>query len=70
MLGELENLFGEDKQFMLMMENGVKLATGHYQLPLLLRNPALIIPNNRAMVENKVNYLKRQFTRNKKFCED
>ena len=54
--GELENLSAEDKQFMMMMENGAEFVNGHYQLPLPLRNPA--------------DYLKRQFMKNKKFFED
>ena len=56
--GELENLSAEDKQFMKMMENGAKFVNGHYQLPLPLRNPALIMLNNRTMVEKRANYLK------------
>ena len=57
--GELENLSAEDKQFMMMMENGAKFVNGHYQLPLPMRNPALIMPNNRTMVEKRANYWKR-----------
>ena len=56
--GELENLSAEDKQFMKMMENGAEFVNGHYQLPLPLRNPALIMLNNRTMVEKRANYLK------------
>ena len=33
--GELENLSAEDKQFMIMMENGAKFVNGNCQLPLL-----------------------------------
>ena len=58
--GEFANLSAENKQFlMMMMENGAEFVNGHYQLPLPLRNPALIIPNNRTMVEIRTNYLKR-----------
>ena len=61
MFGEFENLSAEDKQFMIT-ENGTEFVNGHYyQLPLPLRNPALIMPNNRTMVEKRANYLKRQF---------
>ena len=67
--GGLENLSAEDKQFM-MMENGAEFVNGHYQVPLPLRNPVLIMPNNRTMVEKRANYLKRQFMKNKKFFED
>ena len=54
----------------MMMENGAEFVNGHYQLPLPLRNPALIMPNNRTIVEKRANYLKRRFTKNKKFFED
>ena len=68
--GELENLSAEDKQFMMMMENRAEFVNGHYQLGLPLKKPALIMPNNRTMVEKRANYLKRQFMKNKKFFED
>ena len=68
--GELENLSAEDKQFMIMMENGAKFVNGNCQLPLPLRNPALIIPNNRTMMEKRANYLNMRFMKNKKFFED
>ena len=67
---ELENLSAEDKQFMIMMENGAKFVNGNCQLPLPLRNPALIIPNNRTMMEKRANYLNMRFMKNKKFFED
>ena len=74
MFGELEILSTEEKQFMMMMmmmmENGVDFVNGHYQLPLPFRNPPLIMPDNRAIVEKRANYLKRQFMKNKKFFED
>ena len=68
--GELENLSAEDKQFMIMMENGAKFVNGNCQLPLPWRNPALIIPNNRTMIEKRANYLNMRFMKNKKFFED
>ena len=52
------------------MENGAEYVNAHYQLPLPLRNPALIMRNNRTMVEKRANYFKRRFMRNKKFFED
>ena len=70
MFGELESLSAEDKQLMMMVENGAKFVNGHYQLLLSLTNPALIMPNNRTMVEKRANYLKRQFMKNEKFLED
>ena len=40
--GGLEKLSAENKQFIMMMENGAEFVNGHYQLPLPLRNPVLI----------------------------
>ena len=58
--GDLEKLSSKDKQFMMMMmENGAEFVNGNYQLSLPLRNPALIMPNNRTMVEKTANYLKK-----------
>ena len=54
----------------MMMENGAEFANGYYWLPLLLRNPALIIPNNRKMVEKKAKNLKRRFMKDNKFFKD
>ena len=69
MFGDLEKLSSKDKQFMMtmMMENGAGFVNGNYQLPLPLRYPALIMPNNRTMVEKTANYLKKWFMKNKKF---
>ena len=70
-LGELEELSSEGKQFMMMMKNGAEFANGLYQLPLPLTNPALVTPNNKTMVEKKLFiYLKKLFMKNKKFFED
>ena len=55
---------------MMMTEDETKFVNGHYQLPLPLRNLALIMPNNRKTVEKRENYLKEQFMKNKKFLED
>ena len=55
---------------MMIMESGTEYVNGHYQLPLPWRNPALIIPNNRPMVQKRANHLKRQFIKNKNLFED
>ena len=67
----MEELFSNDKQFV-MMENQDIFVNGHYQFPLPLRNPALIMPNNRTMIKKRANYLKKKelFIKNKKFFED
>ena len=44
-----------------MMENGANFVNVHCQLYFALRNPTLIMPNNRAMVERRANYLKKNY---------
>ena len=44
-----------------MMENGANFVNVHCQLYFPLRNPTLIMPNNRAMVERRANYLKKNY---------
>ena len=67
MFGKLEELFSNDKQFV-MMENQDIFVNGHYQFPLPLRNPALIMPTNRTMIKKRANYLKKKDY--KKFMND
>ena len=45
------------------MDQEVKQIDGHYQLPLPLKNLKLELPNNRMMVERRINQLERRFRR-------
>ena len=48
-----------------MTENSAEFVIGHYHLPFPLRNPTLIMTNNRAMVDKRANYMKKRFMKNK-----
>ena len=53
----------DNARFMELMDQQVKHIEAHYQLPLLLKNPKLELPNNRIMVERRINQLERRFRR-------
>ena len=65
MFRELKELSSDKKQFVVMMENSAEFVIGHYYLPFPLRNPTLIMTNNRAMVDKRANYMKKRFMKNK-----
>ena len=52
------------------MERESEFENGHFQLSILLRNPVLIMTNNRAMVNKSANYLKTPCMKNEKLFED
>ena len=51
-----------------MNEQTIKVGN-HYQTPLPLRNPALMLPTNRRMVEKRAQYLKRLFERDPNYFQ-
>ena len=55
----------EDRLSFKQMKETVKLVDGHLELPLLVRNRNVRLPNNRAMAENRLKSLKRRLTKNK-----
>ena len=65
MFRELKELSSDKKHFVVMMENSAEFVIGHYHLPFPLRNPTLIMTNNRAMVDKRANYMKKRFMKNK-----
>ena len=55
----------EDRLFFKQMKETVKFVDGHLELPLLVRNRNVRLPNNRAMVENWLKSLKRHLAKDK-----
>ena len=51
-----------------MNEQTIKVRN-HYQTPLPLRNLAMMLPNNRRVVERRAHYLKRRFERDPKYFQ-
>ena len=49
------------------MDNQTVKVGNHYQTPLPLRNPVMKLPNNRKMVERRVQYLKKRFEKDPKY---
>ena len=51
-----------------MNEQSIKVRN-HYQTPLPLRNLAIMLSNNRRMVERRAHYLKRRFEGDPKYFQ-
>ena len=51
-----------------MNEQTIKVGN-HYQTPLPLQNPAMMLPNNQRMVEKREQNLKRHFERDPKYFQ-
>ena len=69
MTDKLEEISYEDKRFMRIINEQTIKVGNHYQTPLPLRNPAMMLPNNRRMVEKRAQYLKRRFERDPKYFQ-
>ena len=59
MTDKLEEISFEDKRFLRIMNEQTIKVGNHYQTPLSLQNPAMMLPNNRKMVKKRALYLKR-----------
>ena len=46
MTGKLEGISYEDKRFLRIMDEQTIKVGNHYQTPLPLQNPAIMLPNN------------------------
>lgn len=60
----------EDKMFMQLVSNSVKLHEGHYSIGLPLKDADVAFPNNRCLAEQRAISLKRKLLRNSQFYED
>lgn len=57
----------EDKKFMTIAEESVKLLNGHYTLDLPFRRKDVIMPDNHHVAEQRLSSLKKKFQKNEKF---
>lgn len=55
----------EHKRFMENAEKTIKLNNGHYSVDLPLKNKNLVMPNNKFMALQRMDYLKKRFSRDK-----
>ena len=67
MTDKLEEICYEDKRFLRIMNEQTIKVDNHYQRPLPLRNPAMMLPSNRRIVEKRAQHLKRRFERDPKY---
>ncbi len=66
-----EALSQEDRKFLSIVESGIRhCEDGHYEMPLPLRVPASILPNNREVALRRLIQLKRRFQRDRKYKDD
>ncbi|KAK7930431.1 hypothetical protein WMY93_006826 [Mugilogobius chulae] len=60
----------EDLRFMDLVTNSTKHLDGHYQISLPLKNPDVIMPNNKKVVEQRLHHLKSRLQRDQQFHEE
>lgn len=60
----------EDKRFIKIAKQSIKLKNGHYTLDLPFRKDDTVLPNNYQVAEQRLQSLKRKFKRNEKFKTD
>ena len=62
------SLSRDDVKFLGILEKGtVQLDNGHYETPLPVKDPDLLMPNNRIQAERRMTYLKRKFEKQPDF---
>ena len=57
----------KDKRFLSKMEQGVRLANGHYEIPLPFRKSDVLMPNNRGQALKRALWQKKKIQRDTKY---
>ena len=60
-LGDMEEIFKDDKMFLAILEKGTKKVDEHYEVPLPCGNGNLQLPNNKEQATRKTQQLKGRF---------
>ena len=61
----------EDRRFLAIVKEGItQLENGHYELPLPLKNPNVVLPNNRESAFRRLLQLKRRFLADGRYRDD
>ena len=61
----------EDRRFLAIAGEGItQLENGHYELPLPLKNPNVVLPNNRESAFRRLLQLKRRFLADGRYRDD
>ena len=53
----------KDQKFMKILQEGTKLRSGHYQVPLLFKDPCVNLPHNRYQTRQRLSYLEKKFSK-------
>ena len=64
------SLSKEDKKFLEIASQGIRLTDGHYELPLPFRDPEVMLPNNREQAVKRANWQRKKMLRNEKYRRD
>ena len=60
----------EDQKLMEILQEGIKLRNGHYQVLFLSKDPCIDLPNNIYQARQKFSYFEKKFSKNDQFRED
>ena len=69
-IGNIEDIFREDKKILKILETGAKKNGNHYEVPLSFKDTDVKLPNNRNQAIRRMNQLKRRFQKDSKFFEE
>ena len=68
-LGEIEDIFGEERKFLEVLEPGTKKDGAHYEVSLPFRDTDIQLPDNRNQGAKRMHHLKGRFIKNPQFIE-
>ena len=60
----------EDKKFLRITRENMRIVNGHYELPLPFKNPNVQMPNNREQAVKRAQWQKKKMLRDEKYRED
>ena len=69
-IGNIEEIFREDKKFLKILETGTKESGNHHEVSLPFKDTDVKLPNNRNQAVRRKNVLIRRFQNYPKFFED
>ena len=69
-LEEKHEMSREDLKFMEILDRSTCMLEGHYSMDLPFKEDDIIMPNNRCIVEQRLQGLKRKFKKNKTYQEE
>ena len=69
-LGNIEDISREDRQFLDILETGTRKDGAHYEVPLPFRNIGIQLPNNRNQAAKRMHYVQIMFIKDPQFFEE